>query len=500
MAIVPYQHQKEALWKLGKPNLTSRLIADDMGLGKTLEALMIDGELRSERHYPDAAPRTSPPYKRPTLIIAPMSSHYDAWVKAIRQMHDNWSEEAFDRNIAVIDSKDRSKLVARLKDKNNLPCFVIVHYEALRLMPELQDIKWFHIIADEVHRAKNRKAQQTHYLKALKTFYKTGISGTPADDKPQDIYSILHWLYPQEYKSYWKFVGTYCQQETQEVRGQGRTFRKIVGVNKEALPRLHKQWDPWYIRRTKESAGVNLPGKYYTELHVDLLPGQRRMYEQMRKDMIAWIGERADEPVVANIAVAQLIRLQQFALASASFNEKGKLTLIDPSSKLDRLMEIIDGNPNESIVIFSQSKSMVNLVVRRATAAGISCVPYTGDVPQHNRVRYVEAFQAGDVQLFAGTIAAGGESITLHRSSTVVFLDRMWNPTKNVQAEDRLDRIGQVNKVQVIDIMARDTVDRGRHQRIASKWEELLWLLGDKKMTLQQAAEHDAVAMFMGGM
>jgi SNF2 family DNA or RNA helicase len=99
-----------------------------------------------------------------------------------------------------------------------------------------------------------------------------------------------------------------------------------------------------------------------------------------------------------------------------------------------------------------------------------------------------------------GTIAAGGEGITLHRASTVVFMDRMWNPTRNRQAEDRLHRIGQANRVQVIDIMARDTVDRGRHQRIASKWEELRWLLGDEKTTLQQVATHDAVAMFMGGM
>lgn len=499
MAITPYKHQTVAVNKLGKPTIESRLIADDMGLGKTLEALMIDDELRSERHSPSGNNKAHPAYKRPTLIVAPKAVHYDAWVPAIRSLHDHWTEEGFERNIAVIDPKNRQLLVDRLKDKTSLPAFVIVHYEALRLMPELAEIYWFHVIADEVHRVKNRKAQQTHYLKVLKTYYKTGLSGTPADDKPQDIWSILNWLYPKEFKSYWGFVNTYCSQEMNTVRG-GRSFRKITGVNRQRIPELHQKWSPWYIRRTKEDAGVDLPEKYYTEMFVDLLPNQRRAYEQMRKDMIAWIGEHQDQALVATIAVAQLIRLQQFALASVSFGPNGRVTLVDPSSKVDRLMDVVEGNPTSSLVVFSQSRSMVDLVLRRATATGVSCVPYTGHVSERDRVRNVQAFQAGDVQLFASTIAAGGEGITLHRASTVVFMDRMWNPTKNRQAEDRLHRIGQANKVQVIDIMAKDTVDRGRHQRIASKWEELRWLLGDEKMTLQQVATHDAVAMFMGGM
>jgi SNF2 family DNA or RNA helicase len=498
MSVLPYAHQIECVTKLGEATLASRLIADDMGLGKTLEALLVDSELRAERHYPGMK-RNSPPYKRPTLIVAPKAVHYDAWVPAIRDLFDYWDEEALERNIEVIDPKNRAKLVARLKDKDNLPCFVIVHYEALRLVPELQDIKWFHVIADEVHRVKNRKAQQSHYLKTLPTFYKTGLSGTPADDKPQDIWSVLNWLYPKQFSSYWKFINTYCAQETQEVRGQGRSFRKIVGVNKEALPRLHNQMSSWYIRRTKATVGIDLPEKYYTTLTVDLLPNQRRAYDQMKKDMIAWIGENQDTPLAAPVVISQLVRLQQFALATVNIGRTtGKVILTDPSAKLDRLEELIEGNPNESIVLFSQSRSMVDLAVERLRGAGFTAEPYTGSVSAADRNRAVQAFQHGDVQILAGTIAAGGEGITLHRASTVVFADRAWNPTRNKQAEDRLHRIGQKNPVQVIDIVARDTVDMGRLQRIANKWEELLWLLGDKKAGLLDVVTHDAIAMFTG--
>jgi len=130
--------------------------------------------------------------------------------------------------------------------------------------------------------------------------------------------------------------------------------------------------------------------------------------------------------------------------------------------------------------VFSQSRSMSHLAVRRLEARGIVAKPYTGSVSQHDRDLYEAEFQQGNIQVLCGTIAAGGEGITLHRASTVVFFDRMWNPTKNRQAEDRLHRIGQIHPVQVIDIIARDTVDLGRKQRIANKWAALEYILGDK--------------------
>jgi SNF2 family DNA or RNA helicase len=484
MPLVPYKHQIQAVEKLGSTKLPSRLIADDMGLGKTFEALLIDAELRSERQWKlNPERREWPPYKRPTLIVAPLATHYDAWYKTLYQMlsgRDLWDDASIHRNVEVIDRKNRTRLSQRLAaGQGHWPAFVIVHYDGVRLMPELADVKWFHIIADEVHRVKSRTAQQTLALKKIPTFFKTGLSGTPADDKPQDIWSVLNWLYPKEFSSYWKFVKEYCEESTDTNRSTGKTFRKLTGVNKAAIPKLHRQIAPYYIRRMKSNVGIDLPPKTYTELHVDLYPAQRRAYDQMRKDMLAWIGEHEDTPLSAPAVVTQLVRLQQMALASVEFNEEGKVKLCEPSAKLDRLMELMEGNPNTPLVVFSQSRSMVDLVINRARKAGIPCAPYTGSVSQRMRDVAVREFQEGYTLLLAATIGAGGEGITLHRASNVVFLDRSWNPTKNVQAEDRLHRIGQVNPVQVIDFIANNTVDQGRRQRIANKWRELRLLLGD---------------------
>jgi SNF2 family DNA or RNA helicase len=467
-----YHFQQAAidqLCPLGKEPAESALIADDMGLGKTYEGVVRDIELRRDPYA----------YKRPTLIVAPSGSHWNTWVKTIVEL------EGDTMPIWVIDRKRRSYLDSALEKavkEGGFPCYVIVHYEALRLMPVLKDVEWFHIIADEVHRIKSRGAQQTRALKALKTKYKTGISGTPADDKPQDIWSVLNWLWPHSWRSYWKFVNETCvfESEQEQRMKYGRSFKKIVGVKPEGASKMLQTIRPWYVRRHKDEVGIDLPEKTYTERYVYLPPAQRKAYDEMRKDMLAWVGENKDKPLAAGVVVAQLVRLQQFALASVDFGEEGRVVLVEPSVKLDDLDEIIDGNPDESIVVFSQSRSMSHLAVRRLEARGIVTRPYTGSVSQHDRDLYETEFQAGNIQVLCGTIAAGGESITLHRSSTVVFLDRVWNPTKNRQAEDRVHRIGQVHPVQIIDIIARDTVDLGRKTRIANKWSALEWILGDK--------------------
>jgi SNF2 family DNA or RNA helicase len=479
-----YPFQEACAEKLGRSEVVSRLIGDDMGLGKTVEALYIDGLLRRDREKA---------YKRPTLIVAPQGVH-ESWVRHISMVNHTWEPG---RGIISIDRKNRAPFAQAVKKGGY--CYYIIHYEALRLVPELKSVQWFHIICDEVHRVKNRKAQQTRALKELKTYYKTGCSGTPADNAPQDLWSILNWLYPKQFSSYWRYVKQFCREELTETKGA--TFRKIVGANAEAMPQLHAMMDPFYIRRLKTEV-IDLPEKYYTDKFVDLLPGQRKAYNQMRKDMIAWIGEHEETPLTASVVVAQLVRLQQFALASPAISydhiitrrarevaaemgvepvpeRRTRIQLEEPSSKLDALMEVIEDNPDEAIVVFSQSRSMVELVGRKLASRKIPTGLYTGKMSKEERDYSKDAFQGGDLRVFAATIAAGGEGIELFRSSTCCMLDRHWSPTKNIQAEDRLHRIGQTWPVQVIDFIARDTVDLGRRAQIATKWKTLQLLLGD---------------------
>jgi SNF2 family DNA or RNA helicase len=260
--------------------------------------------------------------------------------------------------------------------------------------------------------------------------------------------------------------------------------------------KIQREISPFYVRRLKSDVLASLPDKYYTRIGVDLHPQQRRAYDSMRREMLAWVGEHESEPIAAPVVIAQLTRLQQFSGAFGEIIEVEKwvklddgtrqkqlvrtLKLTEPSSKIDVCLDLVENNPDESVVFFSRSKQIIKLLTARFRNAAYEVGELTGDTTQNGRTEVVRDFQAGKIKLFAGTIAAGGVGITLTKASTVVFLDREWSPSVNKQAEDRLHRIGQENAVQVIDIIGRDTVDIARLERINLKWEWLKLILGDK--------------------
>ena len=453
-----YPFQRVAVDKLHTQK--SRLVGDEMGLGKTLTGIYLDKSNRAA--FGDKRSKT--------LVIAPLS--------VISSWEDHLREQCPTDTVTVINNKNRQPFIDAALD-NGVGGYFICHWDALRLMPDLKKVFWFHIIADEVHRAKNRKALQTRALKALRTKYKTGLSGTPAANKPQDLWSILNWLWPSYYTSYWRFFKHYTIYEADP-----RGYSKVIGVkNQESL---HKEMAPWYIRRMKEDVLPDLPPRYYTQMWVELHPSQRRAYNEMRDKQIAWVSSLSDEtletPLVAGQVVTQLTRLQQFALGYMRYDgEKDRWILSDPSAKIDALMDILEDNPDEPLVVFSQFKTAIMLAAQRLTKHNIDFGLITGDVAMPARAEAVRRFQEGSIQVMLGTIAAAGEGITLTHASTVVFLDRAWSPSLNRQAEDRLHRIGQKNAVQVIDLVARNTVDLGRHQQIQAKAEWIRLILGDPK-------------------
>jgi SNF2 family DNA or RNA helicase len=119
----------------------------------------------------------------------------------------------------------------------------------------------------------------------------------------------------------------------------------------------------------------------------------------------------------------------------------------------------------------------------RLQKAGISVGLLTGDVSQANRDLAVRQFQSGELKVFCSTIKAGGVGITLTAASTCIFLDKAWSPSANRQAEDRLHRLGQKDSVFIINLVARDTIDRKRNDRIELKWSWLREILNPRKVT-----------------
>jgi SNF2 family DNA or RNA helicase len=450
-----FPFQKDDVEYLGTKQ--SVLIANEMGTGKTYEAIARDLLIRDGSGGD-------------TLVIGPLTILENVWKKHFDDLTDLWT--------VAIDPKRRQEsweAYIHCRKRFGAAGVFCVHWEALRLMPELAEWRWSHIIADECHRAKNHKAQQTRALKKLKTQYKTAMSGTPVVNRPDELWSILNWLYPKHYGSYWRFVNSYC--DFDEKYAYGRRYKEMKGPRN--LSELHREMKPFFVRRLKKDVLPELPDKYHQELKVELDPPQRRIYNEMRKNMIAWIGQQEDEVLPAPVVIAQLTRLQQFSCAYAELSSEGRVVLREPSSKLDAVMEVLD-ETEDQVVVFSRFKQLVNLLADRLQRKHIPYVSFTGDTPQMERAALVERFQKGQARVFIGTVGAGGIGITLHAASTVVFLDRDWSPALNLQAEDRLHRIGQYNAVQVIDIVARDTVDLGKLQMLDLKKSWIRAMLGDK--------------------
>lgn len=441
MKLFPFQ--QECVDKVGK--LPYCLIADEMGCGKSYEAVARDQKLRTG--YDES---------RKTLVICPLSVS-SMWAKLF---------ESEGYKVSLCDPKKRKDFL----DIDGAAVYV-VHFAAVRLLQvELGKTEWYHVIVDECQMIQNRKAQITTAVKSLKATNKTALSGTPVTNTPDKFWSILNWLDPKTYSSYWRFRSRYVKEEVDHFG-----YKKILGPKN--VEQLQQEIAPFYIRRKKEDVLKDLPSKYYTPIAVDLHNKQQRAYDRMKKNMTALVGVDESTLLAAPIVVAQLTRLQQFSCAFADIDpDTGKVFLTEPSSKVDALMDIIEST-DRTIVVFSQFGQMVNLISARLKLAGISHCCYTGKTPKSLRPSMIDKFQAGEYKVFVGTIAAGGVGITLTAASTVVFTDRCWSPADNTQAEDRLHRIGQKSAVQVVDIIGRGTVDLGRRTKLKLKASWLRALL-----------------------
>lgn len=472
--------QLEAVEK-ARPNLIL-LCCDDMGAGKTYIGAGTDVVRREQSALPAAR----------TLIFAPLSTHQgdtSSWKETYELVT---GLRAF-----VIDPKARAQSWRRF-DNYPGPCAWIMHYEAARLMPELVRVRWLHVILDECHRIQNRKAQQTQAIKKIPTTYKTGLSGTPTTGNPDKFWSVLNWLDRKAWSSYWNFRKSFVADAPVYGKdGELLPYRQIIGP--QNVEELQRRIAPFYIRRTKKQVLPNLPDKLPAIRRiVELGPEQRRVYKEMKRDMIAWVHRQQQEsgsddmdPIMAQNAAVRTMRMQQFSGAYATVTQELKtiktgervlkdvVKLSEPSAKLDEVMSILKDNEDQQFAVWSNFKQMIDLLEARLVKAGIDYSKITGDVPAAERGAEIGWFQRGENRVFIGTVQAGGVGITLTATNMPIFLDRNWSPAINVQCEDRHHRPGQTREVQPVDIIAKDTVDLSRIEGIEMKWSWVLKLLGD---------------------
>lgn len=334
-------------------------------------------------------------------------------------------------------------------------------------------IQWKIVLLDEAHKIKNKDTQWCRSLKQLahsraqEELHRHVMTGTGFVNNPAEFWSLEHFLYPDDEPSYWRYRRRMCEEENWS------GYDKIVGIKPDMIDTFIKRRQFLGPRRRMQEVHKDIAEPIYDHREVELNPIQRRMYKEIVKElaMLDQQGYQIDSPNV----VSQLQRLRQIAVATPELVEtyyddkKDRrvqvVKLVEPSSKLDEVMEILDGlkwdaEEKQQLIVFSSFKDPLELLKTRLTKAGIPYIHLEQKDSDSTRYqKWHELWPKKEHQVFLTTIDLGGESINLSSAQYAVFLDRSWSPAKNSQAVGRIYRPGQTGVAEIIHINAKDTVD-----------------------------------------
>jgi SNF2 family DNA or RNA helicase len=423
--------------------------ADDMGLGKTLQSIC-------------AIEIVNPKY---ILIICPNSLKF-TWEKEIAK----WTN----RKSLVIHGNDRN-IKAKLINSYEEGYFII-NYESFRLFPQLANFNWDITIMDEAHRLKNRKALHVVACKKVKSEYLWLLTGTPIENRPSELWSLLNCLYPKTFSSYWLFVEQYCYIKEITITDASGNERKAMIPDFSICPKeLHELINPIMIRRLKTEVLKDLPEKLYQNIIIELAPEERRVYKEIIKDMISMVNE--DTIIATPTVLSQYTRLKQICISKELLGEN-RINI--HSAKLDALVELIDSSvETHKIVVFTTLLEALKLVKDRLYRdIGIVALEISGEVKTVDRQRNLELFHNDpNSRVMLVTIQTGGVGLDLTPADICINLDKHPNPMKNIQGEDRLYRIGQKKNVTIYNIIAKDTIEEYMENMLLKKETQFIHVI-----------------------
>lgn len=343
------------------------------------------------------------------------------------------------------------------------------------------------LIVDEVHiLAANRKNVGRRTLMSIPTIWKGALSGTFYGNKFENAWSITRWLWPDLIDgSFHRWKDQWCELgEPVYVKRNGRTD-EIEQIAGEKNPGEFVKSLPCYFRIEAQEAPPE-PKVVYVELST----AQRAQYEQMERDMLAWLKERhplsSEEmlaPLVAEVDIAKRQRLRTATLGEMSFDADGEVSFADDcrSTKLDALSGLLAHYGRQKVVIYTDSKRFAKVTVRRMLRAGLSVSEWSGDVNSAGRDAIKSAFltplDEGGLQYIVAVISAFGTGLDGFQlvCSKIIWLSEIeGDAVQNDQAVHRIwRRGGDKENFEHVKILARDTYDEGVFGRLRMKSQSM---------------------------
>lgn len=423
------------------------LLADDMGLGKTLQAIAAATWL----HDHAGAKRM--------LVVCPASLKHQ-WAREI---------ERFTGHQAVVIQGSAAGRGVQYRRENG---FFIANYELIprditiineTLRPDL-------LILDEAQRIKNWRIRLAAAVKLIVARYAFVLSGTPLENRLEDLYSLMQVVDPHVLGPLWRYRVDF---HITDDKG------KVLGYRN--LSELRRRLAPVMLRRDRQLVRDQLPERIEQRIDVELSQKQRELHNsalQTAAEIAQIAKHRMLTPGEQNRLLAAL-QTARMACDAAGLVDKET----EGSPKLDELDSLLDDLCVQSgmkAVIFSQWERMTQMVEQRARALKLGCVRLHGGVPTAKRGELLERFHASDaIQLFIST-DAGSTGLNLQVAKVLVNMDVPWNPAILDQRIARIHRLGQKNTVQVVHLIAA-----------ASYEEQILALINGKRHLFHNVVEPD---------
>lgn len=346
----------------------------------------------------------------------------------------------------------------------------------------LNSVTWGAVIADEAHRAKDARAKQTRALWAVgdKAGHRFALTGTPIANNVGDLWALLRFVSPEEWPSRTAFLERYCELSYNPWGGA-----EVVGLKPQTRSEFDRILEPRYLRRTKELVLPHLPAKVYQRRDVDLPPKLAKAYNEMCRGLVA---EVRGGTLLAFSPLTQGMRLSQMAAAAVEVDGE-TVRLVEPSPKLDVLDEVLEELSGLPVVVFAQSRQLLDLASVRLERVGEKFAALVGGQHALERQDAIDGYNSGRVRILLVSLGAGAEGVSLSRGSHCVFLDRSWSAIQNQQAEGRLHGTGRGDKgaesITYIDLVTRGTIEDHRFAVLGDKADALEELVRDKDLLIQ---------------
>ena len=424
------------------------MLADDMGLGKTLQAIAAAVWLADNAQV------------KKILIVCPASLKHQ-WAREIERF-----------------TGEKARVIQGPADKRGVQYrgsrrFVIVNYElTFRDLSVINEIlRPDLLILDEAQRIKNWQTKTASTVKLIASRYAFVLTGTPLENRLEDLYSLLQVVDSQVLGPLWRYLIDF---HVTDERG------KVIGYRN--LSELRQRIAPVMLRRDRRLVKEQLPDR--TELRLDVPMTQ--IQQELHDAGMAGAGRLAQiaktRPLTPSEQNRLIAGLQQARMACDAAGLVDGETVGSP--KLTELASLLDDlclQEGRKVVVFSQWERMTQMVETVTRELNIGFVRLHGGVPTARRGDLLDSFRNdASIQVFIST-DAGGVGLNLQAASALINLDMPWNPAVLEQRIARIHRLGQKRKVQIILMLAADSYE----QQVAQ-------LAKDKRDLFDQVIDEDA--------